>query len=119
MIYVDELRACGAPWAGGVACHMLSDQSEEELLSFAAALGLSRHWLQTRSLPHFDLSPAFRARALERGAIAVDWRAMVAAGRRLRRRLAARGVLADTKPVSPGGIETVSPPQLSLDLAGE
>lgn len=107
MIYVDELRACGAPWNGGIACHMVSDQSEEELLSFAAALGLSRHWLQTRSAPHFDLSPAFRARALERGAVAVDGRGLVAAVRRLRKRVADHSTKGSTGP---------APPQLTLDL---
>jgi hypothetical protein len=65
---------------------LVSDASEEELLAFAAALGLPRHWFQTRSAPHFDLSPAYRERALERGAIAVDWRGMVTVIRRLRAR---------------------------------
>jgi hypothetical protein len=81
---------------------MVSDTSQEELLSFAAALGLKRDWFQPRSAPHFDLSPAYRARALERGAIAVDWRGMVRAVWRLRRR-------GDTKPASP-------PAQLGLGL---
>lgn len=89
MIYIDALCACGAPWRGGVACHLVSDESEEELLSFAAALGLPRWWFQRGSIPHFDLSPSFRARAIERGAIAVDRRGFVEATRRLRARAAA------------------------------
>ena len=84
MIYVDALRSCGAPWRGGVACHLVSDESEEELLSFAAALGIPRWWFQHGSIPHFDLSPSLRARAIELGAIAVDRRGFVDATRRLR-----------------------------------
>jgi len=42
VIYVDSLRTCNAPWRGGVACHLVSDESEDELLSFAAARGIPR-----------------------------------------------------------------------------
>ena len=40
MILIDRPRPRGAPWRGGVACHMTSDDSVEELISFASALGL-------------------------------------------------------------------------------
>jgi hypothetical protein len=89
MIYVDELRACGAPWRGGVACHMVSDQGLEELRSFAQAIGLPAWWFQKGSIPHFDLSPSLRTRAIRHGAVAVDRRGFVEATRRLRARLAA------------------------------
>jgi hypothetical protein len=99
MIFVDTARPCGAPWRGGVACHLVSDESEEELLSFAAVLGIPRAWFQRGSIPHFDLSPSLRARAIARGATPVDRRGFVEATRRLRARAAdARG---DTGLVSP------------------
>jgi hypothetical protein len=78
MIWVDELRACGAPWRGGVACHMISDDSVEELVSFAAALGCPRHWFQRTTNPHYDISPRLRGKAIGWGARACTAREMVA-----------------------------------------
>jgi hypothetical protein len=87
VIWVDELRACGAPWAGGVACHMVSDDSLEELISFASALGMPRSWLQDhRGSEHYDVSPRLRAKALRWGARACTARDMVAHLRRRRER---------------------------------
>ena len=75
MIYVDELRPVRAPWLGRFACHLVSDDSIEELLSFAGSIGLPQHWCREHSLtPHFDLSPAWRARALHAGARVVTAR---------------------------------------------
>jgi uncharacterized protein DUF4031 len=85
-IFVDDLRPCGAPWRGGVACHLVSDRSKEELLSFAAALGIPRAWFQAGSVPHFDLSPSLRARAVRLGAKPVDRRGLVDAVRRYRQK---------------------------------
>jgi hypothetical protein len=87
VIYVDQLRHGGAPWSGGFSCHMVSDVGEDELLSFASLLGLPRAWFQgcpPASIPHFDLSPRLRTRALELGAVEVDRSGLVAAVRRLR-----------------------------------
>lgn len=86
MIYVDELASWEAPWMGGVSCHMLSDESEEELLSFASSIGIPRAWFQPRSTPHFDLSPSWRRRAIAGGAVTVDKRGFVAAIHRFRER---------------------------------
>jgi hypothetical protein len=72
---VDELRPVRAPWLGHLACRLVSDDSLEELLSFAGSIGLPQHWCREHSLtPHFDLSPAWRARALRAGAKAVTAR---------------------------------------------
>lgn len=53
--------------------HLMAD-TLEELHAFAARLGLRRTWFQPRSSPHYDLSPAKRARALELGAVFVPAR---------------------------------------------
>jgi hypothetical protein len=85
VIWVDELRACGAPWKGGVACHMVSDDSIDELVSFASALGLRRSWFQGhRGSEHYDLSPKLRAKALRWGARECMSREMVGHSRRCR-----------------------------------
>jgi hypothetical protein len=69
VIWVDDLRSCGAPWRGGIACHMVSDESVEELVSFASALGLPRAWFQySKGTEHYELSPRLRAKALRWGA---------------------------------------------------
>lgn len=86
MIFVDDLVRYGAPWSGGVSCHLISDESELELRAFAQGMGLPMHWFQNRSLPHFDLSPSWRARALKIGATPVDRRGFVEAVRRFRAR---------------------------------
>jgi hypothetical protein len=84
MIYVDQLRKCGAPWHGGVACHMISDASVHELSQFARAIGLSESWFQPRGFPHYDLAPRYRAMAVRYGALECDRRAYVEAMRRFR-----------------------------------
>jgi hypothetical protein len=78
MILVDRCRPCGAPWPGGVACHLISDESESELLEFAAGIGVSLRWYQARAtVPHFDLGPRHRAKAVAGGAREVDRTGMV------------------------------------------
>jgi len=72
MIYVDKLRN----WPNKKAkwCHLLSDEGEEELHTFAKRIGLRRKWYQgQRDLPHYDLSPGFREKAVEAGAIELDY----------------------------------------------
>lgn len=87
MIVVDACRPCGAPWPGGVACHMMSDESESELLDFAERLRLPLRWYQARSaVPHFDLSPGWRKKAVAAGAITVDRRGFAEAMKRWRSR---------------------------------
>lgn len=59
------------------SCHLFTDGTEAFLLEFAVAMGLRRHWLQHRALgkaqiPHFDLTPKNRRRALKAGALEVS-----------------------------------------------
>lgn len=51
-------------------CHMISDNADRrELMEFAQRLGLKEHWFQNHPLlPHFDLTPAMRAKAIKAGA---------------------------------------------------
>jgi hypothetical protein len=88
MIVVDACRPCGAPWPGGVACHLVSDESERELLDFAQGIGIPLRWYQIGALsaPHFDLSPSWRKKAIAAGAVTVNRPGMVEAIRRWRSR---------------------------------
>ena len=86
-VYVDDAFVAGdwGRWTGGG--HLQAD-SAAELAAFAARLGLSTAWLQTRpgrpERAHYDLTAVGRSRALELGARAETWREGV------RRRRAAR-----------------------------
>ena len=70
MIYVDTLSARGFAVRGlrVRTCHCFSDQGEDELRAFAQRIGLPTRWLQRRTVPHFDLTTAWRANALVGGA---------------------------------------------------
>jgi hypothetical protein len=76
MIYVDDLfywpgpmspaaRKHGCSW-----CHLMTDElTMENLHRFAASIRLKRSWFQDRrGLPHYDLTPGARARAVATGA---------------------------------------------------
>jgi len=71
MICVDDLKP--SRWRYKRSCHLFSmDSPEETLHLFAAKLGLKRSWFQDDPrLPHYDLSPRKRKRAVELGAIEV------------------------------------------------
>jgi len=57
---------------------MVSDDSVDELVSFASALGMPRHWLQNRrGSEHYDLSPRLRAKAISWGARSCSAREIV------------------------------------------
>src|SRR3954464_12283249 len=65
-VLVDELREYPhVRFAVKHWCHMVSDESFEELHAFAAALGIPRERFQR---DHYDLPPALRARAVAHGA---------------------------------------------------
>src|SRR3954447_18684015 len=67
-VLVDELRECPhVRWTVKHWCHMVSDESFEELHAFAAALGIPRERFQR---DHYDLPPHLRERAVARGAVA-------------------------------------------------
>ena len=57
--------------------HLVSDTSLEELHAFAVALGLRREWLQSGSIPHYDLTGAAYRLALAHGAELVSSREIV------------------------------------------
>lgn len=69
MIYVDQLRDRGWVLRGKKieSCHMAAD-TLSELHTFAIRLGLKRSWFQSKTHPHYDLTPNKRALALRRGA---------------------------------------------------
>jgi hypothetical protein len=70
------------PWRGERWCHLVSDQSYEELHDFAALLGVPRRAFQG---DHYDLPERYRARAIELGATPVTTRELI-------RRLVASGL---------------------------
>jgi hypothetical protein len=73
MILVDPIRWHHSPeW-----CHMVSDESVEELHEFAATIGLKRKAFQSTSCPHYDLRPSKRRLALSMGAQEVGMRDLV------------------------------------------
>lgn len=71
-VYVDETLE----WPGkGLWCHMATDSPEGvlELHRLAAKIGMKRSWFQNRpNLPHYDLRPSMRAKAIAAGAVAVS-----------------------------------------------
>ncbi len=78
MILVDSLRR----YPSGYWCHMVSDSSSEELHRFAQRLGLRREQFQEHGrLPHYDLRPKLREKALSLGAEAVSSKELFKRGR--------------------------------------
>jgi hypothetical protein len=73
MILVDPVRQ----HPSGEWCHMVSDESVEELHAFAAKIGLRRKAFQSTSRPHYDLRPWTRRLALSLGAEEVGMRDLV------------------------------------------
>ena len=82
MMMVDELQSVTpfklAPKTFkrvGQFCHLTTDEPVEALHEFARRLGLRRGWFQSAAaVPHYDLTPARRAKALELGATFVPAR---------------------------------------------
>lgn len=73
-VYVDQVQEWGArkgfKWTR--SCHMYAD-TVEELHAMADAIGMRREWFQDHArLPHYDLVPARRARAVALGAVEHD-----------------------------------------------
>ena len=78
MILVDRLRR----YPSGYWCHMVTDSSPEELHDFARRLGLRRERFQQHErLPHYDLRPEMREKALALGAEAVGSKELFRRGR--------------------------------------
>jgi hypothetical protein len=81
-VYVDDQRA---RYGRMIMCHMVAD-SLVELHAMADALGLARRWFQCPPrvrLPHYDVSLAFRARAVSLGAVEISRRDAVVFARKL------------------------------------
>lgn len=68
-----------------VMCHMLAD-STDELLGMADTIGVNRKWFQPKSHPHFDICKAYRAKAIDAGAIEVDRHQLADVMQRYRRK---------------------------------
>jgi len=79
-VYVDNAKN---PYGRMLMCHMVAD-TIGELLDMADKIGLHRRHFQPWSRPHFDLSQAYRAKALSHGAIEVNRRELVGAMKRHR-----------------------------------
>jgi hypothetical protein len=78
VILVDRLRS----YPSGYWCHMVSDSSLEELHNFAERLGLHREQFQEHGrLPHYDLRPVVREKAMSLGAEAVSSKELFRRGR--------------------------------------
>ena len=89
-VYVDSLEDWGWVLRGRVvrSCHLFCDSVDlSELHDLASRIGMRRSWFQTsRAAPHYDLTAARRAAAVQLGAIEVGrrdaveiWRARRAA----------------------------------------
>ncbi len=77
-IYVDEIHEYklapprvkdryGVEW-----CHLGTDGPVEELHAFAEKIGLKRGWFQGWArIPHYDITPGKRVKAVEAGAVEV------------------------------------------------
>jgi hypothetical protein len=94
-VYVDEIRHYPqARWTRKHWCHLITDGAMDELHAFADALGVERRRLHAhRTLPHYDLTPELRERAVALGARPIDRRQLVELLRlvRARRRGEGRG----------------------------
>jgi len=87
-VYVDQLRQIKAKGEqarrvgtrnGHRWCHMWAD-TLEELHAMARRIGMKRAWFQDHaSLPHYDLTPSRRAKAVSSGAKEVGLREMMQA----------------------------------------
>lgn len=76
-IYVDELFTYGTR---GAWAHLATDNLDDltELHDFAVSIGLKRSWFQNHvTHPHYDVSPAFRNKAIKAGAVAVTRKELV------------------------------------------
>ena len=81
MLLVDELKS----WPTGDWCHLSTDGDVEELHEFAQGIGLKREWFQDHPrVPHYDLRPSMRRKAVAAGAVFVSARQQ-ALDRRARR----------------------------------
>lgn len=69
-VYVDDMRA---KFGRMIMCHMLAD-TDDELHSMAARIGVHRRWHQKAGTPlsHYDICLSKRALAVCFGAVEID-----------------------------------------------
>jgi hypothetical protein len=67
-VYVDRAKN---PYGRMIMSHMLAD-SLVELHAMADRIGLARRHFQPLSTPHYDVCQAYRAKAIQAGAIEID-----------------------------------------------
>lgn len=71
IVYVDRTMK----YPSGEWCHLFTDGYLTELFDLALSIGLKIPWFQYKlkcTLPHFDLRPSMRARAVAAGAVEVE-----------------------------------------------
>jgi hypothetical protein len=88
-VYVDELLDHGWNLRNRPTknCHLFTDSIDlTELHSLAEKIGMKRSWFQVSNSgdPHYDLTPARRASAIQNGAVAVENEVAVGIWRRRR-----------------------------------
>lgn len=80
-IYVDPLMDFGWSMYGRAVenCHLFTDELDlVSLHALAQKIGLKRAWFQDKkSIPHYDLTPSRRVKAVQAGAIEISWREAV------------------------------------------
>ena len=86
-VYIDPLTSWpkSKGWPYDTSCHMIAD-NVKELKLFAIACGLKEEWYQPKSFPHFDLTEGKRRLAMQRGAIEITFRELVAKMKEIRKK---------------------------------
>jgi len=69
VIFVDGMTHRLTIWGDGVSAHLVSDTSVAELKEFAGYIRMPLYWFQPLPVPHFELSPMWRRRAIKVGAV--------------------------------------------------
>jgi hypothetical protein len=79
MIYVEDGKQIyGEKFGITFNCHMMSDNSIEELILFAEKIGLKKEWLQILGkYPHYDINESKRILAIKNGAKVISIKEMV------------------------------------------
>lgn len=73
-VYVDNYKG---RYGRMIMCHMMAD-TDDELHSMAAKIGLSRIWFQDKtSFKHYDVSLSKKAQALKLGAVEITAKELV------------------------------------------
>jgi poly-D-alanine transfer protein DltD len=76
MVYVDNFNA---PFGRMKMCHLIAD-SQTELLEFVSKIGVNKKWIQYEgtSKEHFDICLSKKKKAIENGAVEINFRELSA-----------------------------------------